>query len=59
MELQKKGYSDFHSKNNRKHFAIAVKYMKNSEHRIAFSKDIEITDEKADTIYSDESNEIE
>ena len=32
--------------------------MKNSENRISFIKGIEITDEKADTIYSVLNNEI-
>ena len=32
--------------------------MKKSENRIPFIKDIEITDEKSDTIYSALSNEI-
>ena len=33
--------------------------MKNSENRLSFIKDVEITDEKADTIYSVLSNEIQ
>ena len=33
--------------------------MKNSENTISFIKDIEITDEKSDTIYSSLNNEIE
>ena len=33
--------------------------MKNDENRISFIKDVKITDGKADTIYSAQSNEIE
>ena len=49
----------FYSKNNRKHLAVAVKYIKNCENRISFIKDVEITDGKADAIYSALSNKIE
>ena len=48
----------FFSKNNRKHLAIAVKYMEGSKNRISFIKDVEITDGKFDTIYLALSNKI-
>ena len=52
-------YFRFHAKNNRKHSATAVKMYTISENKISFIKDIEITDEKTDTMYSALSNEIE
>ena len=42
--------SIFYSKNNRKHLAITVKYMKDGENRISFINNIEITDGKAHRI---------
>ena len=48
-----------YSLNNRKNLAIAVKYKKDGENRISLIKDVEITDGKADTMYSELSNEIE
>ena len=51
--------SIFCSNNNRKHLAIAVKYVEGGKNRISFIKDVEITDGKADTIYSALSNKIE
>ena len=50
--MHKHTYFDFLHKNSRKHLTIAVKYMKDGG-------DIEITDRKADTIYSALSNEID
>ena len=49
----------FCSKNNRKYLTIAVNSMEDGENRISFIKDVEITGEKADTIYSALRNEIE
>ena len=48
-----------YSKNNRKHLAIAVKYIRDCENTVSFIKDVEITGGKADTIYSTLHNEIE
>ena len=39
--------------------ANAVKYIKDGENRISFIKHVEITDRKADTMYSALSNEIQ
>ena len=48
----------FYCKNNREYLAIAVKCMEDGKNRISFIKDVEITDGKADTLYSFFSNEI-
>ena len=53
MEKNKNIYTSFFAvKNNRKHLAIAVKYLKDGENRISFTKDVEITDGRVVTIYS-------
>lgn len=45
--------------NNRKHLAIAAKYLKDGKTQISFIKDLEILDGKADTIFSALETEIE
>ena len=40
IEKKKMCTSIFYGKNNRKHLAIAIKYMKDGENRITFIKDI-------------------
>ena len=49
----------FYSKNKRKHLDIAVKYIEDGENTISFIKDVEITNGKADIIYSALRNENE
>ena len=47
-----------YSKSNKKHLAIAIKYMEDDKNRVSFIKDVEITDGKHDTICSTLSNKI-
>ena len=50
---------NFLPKNNRKHLAIAEKYMEGGENKISFIKDVEIADGKSGTIYSALNAEVE
>ena len=59
IEKKRKHTSIFYIKNNRKHLAIAIKHIKICKNRISFIKDVEITDEKAETLYSALRNENE